>query len=193
MKTSNYAVKISLESGINYTISKGSELYQQSLQVREYILFKMVDITVPIYKYFFKPKKSKWTIKIEDLEKMEEGTLGKDWFNFYQNQQFGITDNYEEHDLSHVILGYKTSVVEETKMYSFRFGSGKKSIPTLLTIFIGCIALPEFIFEFYEDYKKGKESVNFSDWDFRFLLNEKTSTLRQMIFKEDITDNILFI
>jgi len=193
MKTSNYAVKISVGNGINYTISKGSELYQQSLQIREYILFKMVDITVPIYKYFFKPKKSKWTITMEDLGNMEEGTVGKDWFNFYQNQQFGITDNYEEHDLSHVILGYKTSVVEETKMYCFRLGSGKKTIPTILTIIIGCIALPEFIFEFHEDYKKGKETVDFSKWDLRFLLNEQTKTLRQMVFQEEMETNHLFI
>ncbi len=193
MVTTNYAVKPCYERGLNYTLSKGTKWYQTTLEFRERILYKLTEMLVPIYKRFFKPKVSKWEIKLDQLAHYKEGTLGKSWFDFYQNQSFGISPNYEEHDICHTLLGYKTSIVEETRMYSFLFGTGKISAPTLFTIIIGCIALPEFAREFYTDYKLGKKAVNFSKWDFRYLLHEQIDTLQQMIFmKESETREIVF-
>ncbi len=182
MIITNYSVKACHEKGLNYTLSKGANWYQKTLEFRERILYKMTEILVPIYKRFFKPKVSKWKVTLEELAQYKEGTLGRAWFNFYHNQSFGISSNYEEHDICHTLLGYKTSIVEETRMYCFLFGTGKISAPTIFTIVIGCIALPEFIYEFYTDYQLGKKAINFSKWDFRYLLGEQVETLQQLIF-----------
>jgi len=183
MVTTNYSVKPCYARGLNYTISEGANWYQKTLEFRERVLFKLTELLVPIYKRWFKPKVSKWEITIDQLAHYQEGTLGKTWFDFYQDQTFDISPNYEEHDICHSLLGYRTSIVEETRMYSFLFGTGKISAPTLFTIIIGCIALPEFTREFYSDYKLGKKAVNFSKWDFRYLLHEQVDTLRKTIFK----------
>ena len=183
MITTNYSVKPCYEKGMNYTMSNGSHWYQNNLEFRERILYKMTETLVPIYKRLFKPKVSKWDITIEKLAQYKEGTLGKAWFNFYENQNFGISSNYEEHDICHTLLGYNTSIVEETRMYCFLLGSGKISAPTLFTIIIGCLALPEFIQEFYADYLLGKKAVNFSNWDFTYLLHEPIEILHKMIFR----------
>ncbi len=183
MKTINYQVEPCLSGGFNYTIVNRSYWHQMSLKIRERVLYKMTEMLVPIYKRFFKPAQTKWQVSLEQLEQYPEGTLGKAWFNFYKDESFGISPNYEEHDICHVILGYRTSIVEETRMYSFLFGTGKISAPTLFTIIIGSIALPEFVSEFYADYKLGKQSLNFQKWDFRYLLNEEVSTLRKMIYE----------
>ncbi len=193
MNTSNYLVKPATADGLNYTLTKGTALYQKTVEIRERILFKSVENTVPIYKFFFKPKKSGWQVTEADLMQYQEGTLARDWAAFYENEPFSITNNYERHDICHVILGYKTSIVEETKMYAFLYGMGKRSLPTLLTILIGSLFFPEFAKEFYQDYKKGKQVHNFLDWDFRYLLGEKTETLRQIIFKQKIEETPLFI
>lgn len=188
MITTNYSTKPCHQRGLNYTLSQGTEWYQESLEFRERILYRMTEMLVPIYKRLFKPKVSHWKISLDELAEYKEGTLGKAWFDFYRNESFGISPNYEEHDICHTLLGYKTSIVEETRMYCFLFGSGKISAPTLFTIVIGCIALPEFINEFYCDYKLGKKAVNFSKWDFTYLLREEVITLRQMIFKDSDSD-----
>ena len=189
MQTSNYAVSEATQDGFSYTLINKSAFYQKTIAIRERVLFKMVDLTVPIYKFFFKPKVSKWHVNVGMLKEFPEGTLGYDWASFYDKQPFSITDNYEEHDICHVLLGYKTSIIEETKMYAFLHGTGKISIPTFFTIIIGCLVLPEFALEFYQDYKKGKQALYFSNWDFRHLLHEKTDTLRQLIFRQRIMED----
>jgi len=184
MITTNYSIKICQTGGLNYTLAKGSKWYQKTLEFRERILYKMTELTVPIYKKYFKAVKTNWKITVQQLANYPEGSLGKAWYEFYQGQPFGISPNYERHDICHVLLGYRTSIVEETRMYSFLFGTGKLSAPTLFTIVIGCIGLPEFIPDFYRDYKLGRKAVDFSGWDFRYLLNEPIDTLRKMIFQK---------
>jgi len=192
MITTNYSVKPCYERGLTYTLSKGAKWYQKTLEFRERNLYKLTEFLFPIYIRFFKPKVSKWKVTLDQLAHYKEGTLGKAWFNFYNDQSFGISSNYEEHDICHTLLGYRTSVVEETRMSSFLFGTGKISAPTLFNIIIGCIALPEFTREFYTDYKLGKKAVNFSKWDFRYLLHEQVETLQKMIFMKTVNEPAVF-
>jgi hypothetical protein len=181
--TTHFEIKRSQYDGFHYTLASKQAIYQSSIEWRERFLFTLVSYTVPIYKYLGKPKKSKWNIRLEDLANYPEQSLGKAWFDFYQDKGFSITEHYEEHDLCHALLGYKTTIVEETRLYSFLLGSGKRSLPTLLTVLVGSIFFPEFIWQFYLDYRLGKTALNISKWDFRFLLREKRSTLRRMIFR----------
>ncbi|MFK7810824.1 MAG: hypothetical protein AB8F74_23655 [Saprospiraceae bacterium] len=184
MLTNHFEIKISLRDGFNYTLASQWKLYQTSLEWRERFLYSLVQCTVPFYKWVGKPKQSKWNITIEDLGEYPRHSLGRAWYNFYQGKPFSISEHYEEHDIYHTLLGYKTTIVEETRMYCFLLGSGKISFPTLFTIIIGVVFLPEFILQFYKDYRLGKKALNISKWDFRYLLREKRSTLQRMIFRK---------
>ncbi len=188
MQTQHFATRTCQAQGMNYTISEGTQMYQKSLEWREFICYRLTETFVPLYKKMFKPSDSKWRVQLDKLRSYPTGSLGNSWARFYEDQSFGISPNYEAHDICHVILGYKTSIVEETRMYSFLFGSGKRSIPTILTILIGCLILPEFIPQFYTDFKLGQKSLNFSKWDFRYLLRESVQDLRLMIFQKEIQE-----
>lgn len=188
MITSHYSVKPCQANGLNYTLSNNGKVYQKFLEMRELLCFKLTEWTVPIYKRFFKPKETKWQVELDQLRSYPTGTLGRAWADFYEGQSFGISPNYEEHDICHVLLGYRTSIIEETRMYSFLYGTGKRSAPTILTILIGCIIMPEFINQFYKDYRLGKDSLDFSKWDFRFLLRESLEDLQRMICNKKVRE-----
>ncbi len=130
---------------------------------------------------------------MEQLAAHPEESLGRKWFEFYEGQGFTISANYEEHDITHVILGYRTTIIEETRMYSFMFGAGKVSAPTLLTLIFGAVFLPEFMSVFYKDYQLGREAVDFSKWDFRHLLHERVDTLQEMILKKNIHKRAIYL
>jgi|GEM_PF-3123834 len=186
MNIKHYEAIPSKSGWINYSAIRPNTWYQKTIECREYICYAFTTWTVPLYKKYFKPKETKWKITMEQLAAYPENTLGRKWFEFYDGQGFTMSANYEEHDITHVILGYNTSIIEETRMYSFMFGAGKISAPTILTMLIGSIFLPEFIPDFLRDYRLGKEAVDFSKWDFRFLLAEKIETLQQMILKKNV-------
>jgi hypothetical protein len=184
MLTNHFEIKISLRDSFHYTLASQWAIYQTSLEWRERFLFAQVRYTVPIYKFISKAKQSKWDITIDQLGEYPKKSLGRAWFNFYQGKDFSISEHYEEHDIYHALLGYKTTIVEETRMYCFLLGSGKTSPATLFTIIIGLLFLPEFSGQFYRDYKLGKQALNIAKWDFRYLLRENRSALRKMIFRK---------
>lgn len=154
--TTHFNIQYDDQEGFAYTLTDFSLWHQKSIEIRERILYQAVNLTVPIYKLISKPKQSNWEVQLENLAHYPKGTLGRAWHDFYQNVSFGITPHYETHDICHVILGYQTTIVEETRMYSFLFGSGKISPATILTLIIGCLCLPEFIPYFWQDYQLGK-------------------------------------
>ena len=183
MITNHFSVKISIRDGFNYTLASRWYLYQTSLEWRERFLFVLVKNTVTYYKYLFKPKSSNWHITLEELAEYPPESLGGFWYNFYQGKKYDIREHYEEDDIYHSLLGYKTTIVEATRMRCFLLGAGNITFPTLFTIIIGCLFLPEFIRQFYLDYRLGRRALNISKWDFRYLLKEQVSILRRMIFR----------
>ena len=168
-------------------------LYQKSITYREVVGYKLTALLGPIYHRLFKSSQSKWSVSMAQLSEYPEGTLGQSWYQFYMQNNFSIYPNYEEHDIAHVLLGFKTTTIEEARMIYFMFGAGKYSYPTLVTMIFGFIIFPEFISTFYQDYKQGTQVVNFTKWDFRHLLNEPIQTLRDMILKKHDTQESIII
>jgi len=175
------------------TLVSSNHLYQKTIAYREVFCYKLTKILAPIYHKLFKSYKSKWTISMTQLSKYPVGSLGRHWYQFYKKNNFSIYPNYEEHDIAHVLLGFKTTTIEEARMIYFMFGAGKHSYPTLVTMLFGFVIFPEFISTFYQDYKQGTQVVNFTKWDFRHLLKEPIQTLRGMIMKENDPEESLTI
>ncbi len=176
-----------------FTLIKPHSFYQKTVEWRELFCYKITKVLAPIYHKLCKPSVSKWSITNKQISQYPNGSLGKAWSDFYKRNNFSIYPNYEEHDLAHVILGFKTTTIEEARMIFFMFGAGKRSAPTLVTMLFGLFIFPELTKLFYKDYKQGKKAVDFTKWDFRYLLNEDLCTIRQMILKKHIKETTIIL
>lgn len=164
---------------------------QQKPTWRAGILVHLFEISKEPYRFLFKQKKQAWHYTVEELSHFPQGTLGNDLSYFLSTNQFFLEPKLENHDVMHVILQYPLDVVSEVSMQFFCFASGKQSIYNKLTMLLGFLFLPEYFNDFVRAYLKGLHAINFHHWDFEHLLNEKTSTLRAQIFKQEINDSII--
>lgn len=130
------------------------------------------------YILIFKRKREKWPITIKSLSEFEEGTLGKDLYNFLDANNLEIQQKLETHDIYHVLTKTPIDVPSEIAMQYYVRGNGKKSIYSIITVLIGTVILPEEIPYFKKSFKKGKKCNTFHNIDWKAKLNHKTDDLR---------------
>lgn len=144
------------------------------------------------YKLLFKLHKKQWQTKLEDLARMDEGSLGKDLYLFLIQHEFKIESKLESHEVSHVLLEYSTDVVAEISMQFFYLGNQKPSLYTKFTYLLGSLSMPEYYSLYQQAFRRGQTAAPLHLWHFEHLLSEKTSSLRALIFNQKQT-NILYI
>ena len=150
---------------------------------REKLLINLVEVTKPIYAKLMKRNREPWNLSAQKLQQYPACSLGKDLGLFLEREGFDLLPLYEDHDVMHVLLQYKTTVIEEAYMQFYLIGNGKRSLYAFGTALLALFAFPEFYKVFKQEYKKGKKALPFWSWDFRHLLKEPTQNLRNMIYK----------
>lgn len=153
-------------------------------KLRARILISFVDWTKPIYAAVFKRHIRGWVYSRVDLLRMPVGSLGFNLGEFLTKHQFDLIPKMEDHDVLHVLLGFKTTVEDEVKMQFFLIGNRKKSVYAIMTVIAGCIIIPEFYKEYITAFKKGRRCHNISNWDFQHLLGEPIEVLKRQIHKQ---------
>ncbi len=159
------------------------------LSFREKLLLNLVEWTKPLYARFFQKSKMPWKVNLEKLKTFPPETLGGDLAHFLEKEGFSLMPKFESHDVYHVLLNYKTTVVEEARMQFFLLGNRKYSLYIIGTNLISLIFYPEQVQSFIKEFQKGRKAISIAKWDFEFLLNEPTKSLRKMIFRRP-TQNI---
>ena len=154
--------------------------YTNNLSFREKIVLILLEKTAPIHYHFCK-KRNAWNLNSNDLIKFPNGSLGNELGLFYKSHHFEPLPKAERHDIFHVLLGYTTDVIEESKMQFFLLGNGKLSFFTLATTVITAILFPKKWMVFIQSYLRGKKSTDISEWDFKQLLNKDIEILRRSI------------
>lgn len=160
---------------------------------RAKLILQLVAWTMPLYVRLFKRKKEQWTYSRMILLRLPQGTLGKDLGLFLQNEDLDLMPKLEEHDVMHLLLGYPTTVLGEIEMQFCLLGAGKRSLYAIGTVVLGLFLMPEYWGSYYRAYLRGKTCLDFSKWDFQYLLYEETTLLRQLIFQEKTERPNLFI
>ena len=89
----------------------------------------------------------------------------------------------ETHDVYHVLLGYKPTIVDEARLYFWLLGNGKRSVEVFSTVLSGFVFLPDYWSDLMQHYRRGKACRNIAKWDFQFLMREDAEILRGVIFK----------
>ncbi len=162
---------------------KRFKFYKTISAWREKTLTKLVSLLNPIYKWAM-PKNKSWQLTIVDLRHFPEGSLGKNLANFLDHNQFDILPFLETHDVYHVLLGYKPTILDEARLYFWLLGNGKRSIEVLSTVLSGLVFLPDYWSVLIQDYRLGKQCQNITNWDFPNLMTHDLELLRGMVFKK---------
>jgi ubiquinone biosynthesis protein Coq4 len=162
---------------------KRLNVYQTVNALRELILTKLVGILNPIYKLMM-PKNKSWHLTKADLRQFPEGSLGKGLANFLDQNQFDILPFLETHDVYHVLLGYKPTILDEARLYFWLLGNGKRSIEVLSTVLSGIVFLPDFWSILFQDYRRGKACRDISQWDFQGLMTKDLEILRGVVYRK---------
>jgi len=131
-----------------------------------------------------KNKEIPWNVTLEKLKRFPPQTLGSDLSLFLEKEGLELMPKFESHDVYHVLLKYKTTVVDEARMQFFLMGNRKYSLYIIGTNLIALIFYPEKIRVFLKEFQKGRTALSIGKWDFEYLLHEPTNILRKLIFKK---------
>lgn len=134
------------------------------------------DASVSTIEYF--NNMERYHRQVDELRKLENGTLGKDIANCLDDHKLTLVPKYESHDLKHVLLDYKMTAEDEIRMQAFMIGNGNYSIPSFTIFFFGAILLPELWTTFYADFEKGRQTVPISNWTINDFANRPIKELR---------------
>lgn len=119
--------------------------------------------------------------KARELQKLPHGTLGRDIGDCLERNNLRLVPNYESHDLKHVLLDFKMTPVDETRMQAFMLGNGNYSIPSFAIFIFGAFLLPDLWTTFYKDFKNGRKAKPISSWTIEEYAHCQTSTLREIV------------
>ena len=162
---------------------KTHHIYQKIHLLREKTLTKTVSFLNPIYQALM-PRNRAWKIKKAELEQFPSGTLGKDLSHFLNENKFDLLPYLETHDVYHVLLGYKPTIIDEARMYFFLLGNGKYSFEVVNTVLVSLFLLPDYWSDLFRHYRSGKSCKSVAKWDFRYLMYENTEILRGVMNNE---------
>ncbi|SHJ22922.1 hypothetical protein [Flavobacterium terrae] len=123
--------------------------------------------------------------KVSELRNLEKGMLGKEIADCLDKHKLTLVPNYESHDLKHVLLNYKMTAEDEIRMQAFMLGNGNYTIPCFAILGFGAILLPDLWSTFYQDYKKGKNSIPISSWRIEDYAKSNINELRLKLKKTE--------
>jgi ubiquinone biosynthesis protein Coq4 len=139
------------------------------------------NVALPMLKHIRKPKPFPYSL--QQLSSLDDGTLGKDLYNFIDVKDLQLLTHYARHDMKHIVLGFDTTEEGELCLQSFMLGNGRISFPVLATIIFGLLTAPEYWYAMNASYKRGKQCISIHDWNWFELIPQQTQVLRNKIFK----------
>lgn len=122
-----------------------------------------------------------YTKKVDDLQLLKEGSLGKEIANTLAHHNVTLVPRYESHDLKHVLLGYDMTPEDEIRMQAFMIGNGNYSIPSFTIFLFGALLLPDLWSTFHKDFKKGLNTIPISDWTIEQYASQSLMGLRAIL------------
>lgn len=120
-------------------------------------------------------------MKAAQLEKMPDGTLGKEIADCLERHGLRLVPGYESHDLKHVLLDFKMTPVDEIRLQAFMLGNGNYRIASFVIFLFGALFLPDKWSTFYRDYISGRHSKPIISWTIEDYAHCQIDTLREIV------------
>ncbi|TDL99103.1 MAG: hypothetical protein C4K58_07340 [Flavobacteriaceae bacterium] len=150
---------------------------------REEIISKMFEFSAELYLKTLARSRKPWDITIESLLSKPKESLGYAMGEFLQINQFQLQPRAENHDVFHVLTGYKPTVEEEVGLQFLLLGNGKRSLFLFVALLGGFCLMPEAYSFYQKSYQKGKNMLPFTDLAFEDLLDENLLALQNALNK----------
>lgn len=138
-------------------------------------------------------KMEKYNQQVDELRKLDKGTLGREIADCLDAQNYSLVPNFESHDLKHVLLNYKMTPEEEIRMQAFMIGNGNYSIPSFAILIFGFFLLPDLWLTFYKDFQKGRNSIAVSKWTIQDFADRNLVELQASLMKPASQEKHIFM
>ncbi len=115
---------------------------------------------------------------LESMRSMPAETLGFQLSQMLDGNNFELLSHYARHDMKHIVLGYDTTEEGEVCLQSFMLGNGRISFPVLVTIWFGCISMPEYWAAMRAAYARGRNCRPIHQWNWFELIPQSVDELR---------------
>ena len=155
-------------------------MHKYIVKLRSQILvFLTHNLALPFLKFVRKP--ILFTHNMHSLSQMQNGTLGKDLYEFLTNKKLLLLPYYAKHDIKHILLEYDTTDEGEVCLQCFMLGNKHLSFPVVATVLFGFITMPEHWKKFIIAYRRGANSVSLKHCKWFDIIGEETIVLRNRI------------
>lgn len=125
--------------------------------------------------------KSKRTSDLQNqLQHFESGTLGKELDLWLKEYEIDLIAGYENHDVKHVLTGYKSEGLDEIRLQIFMLGNGNYSLTCLLLCSMALI-FPEHYATFKTDFAKGSLCKSLKEIDLIEHGDMQVATLKESL------------
>jgi len=124
---------------------------------------------------------SELKLKLEKLDNLDEGTVGKEIANCLKANNLNFVPYYESHDLKHVLLDFKMTPLDEIRMQAFMLGNGNWSVPSVAIFMFGALLLPSKWPLFVQDFRKGRAAIKIKDWAIEDYANRQLDELKELL------------
>lgn len=161
-----------------------------SKSLSEIIIKKSFDLSVALIEKF--NDISNCENKVQDLRKLQNGTIGKEIANCLDENKLNLIPNFESHDLKHILLDFKMTPIDEIRMQAFMLGNGNYTFPCFAILTFGALLLPNYWKKLYEDYKRGKNTKPISDWNIENYAEKNLLETREMMNLENTIELNIF-
>jgi hypothetical protein len=98
------------------------------------------------------------------LEQCPEGSLGRGVWLLLRQNGYEPVSRYEDHDLKHVLLGYRQEPEDEIRMQAFMFGNAGFSVFSVLTFLMFVVYTPGVWAELPFHYRSGALAAPIGHW-----------------------------
>ncbi len=111
-----------------------------------------------------------WEVTTRQLLGYPPDSLGYHLGCFLLQHRFEPQPRCENHDVFHVLTGYKIDTTQEIAMQFWLFGNGKRSPFVLLAMLVGLVLYVDGYHAFAKAYSTGKQAYKIHDIDFKKVL-----------------------
>jgi ubiquinone biosynthesis protein Coq4 len=146
---------------------------------REILIHHSFEIARKIYVPF--KTEIPWKVHTRQLLAYPEESLGYHLGYFLLQHKFEPQPHCEDHDIFHVLTGFKIDTAQEIAMQYWLWGNGKRSPFVLLAILVGAVLYIEQHLLFTDAYLNGKASESIHQLDFKQYLSSPISLFKSTL------------
>lgn len=137
------------------------------------------DIALPYFKLV--RKNYNFPYSLTQLQQCAEGSVGRELYHFFSNNNLDMLPHYEKHDIKHVVLGYPPSEAGEICLQCFMMANGRITLPVVFSLLVGLLLMPECWPACRSAWKRGRTVPSLNRLDWFSLVPEPVAEVRKRL------------